>query len=349
MEDLNSISLFEKLQHDSEELRAFAALSSETKIEIMKAMGAVIGNGVVIEKNSLVIGKHLAIRENCTFKSGTIVLGNSIAIGPNCYFESNSRWSCNYINIERSFYCAEETRVGWGGEWGRQSTLEIGHNSFLGEQAMLNPGNGLTIGSEVAIGAGAKVYTHSFWNSILEGYSAIHAPVKIGNSIQIGANAVILPDSHIEDKVVVSANSLVNGHIRTGAIVAGVPGRAFSRRKEIVEDEISEEAKILLLTTLMETFCRDHELDFNQDSDRWSIKTKLGTISNDVELNPNIFVTLKTFKSNPPPVATTFDLESRMIYGETGNLTDLLREFLRKRGVRFIHDEWRYTFKDLDL
>jgi len=43
---------------------------------------------------------------------------------------------------------------------------------------------------------------------------------------------------------------------------------------------------------------------------------------------------------------TIFDLESRSVIGEESEVSDLLREFFRKRGIRFVNSHWRYKHKE---
>ena len=54
-------------------------------------------------------------------------------------------------------------------------------------------------------------------------------PVKIGNNVQIGANAVILPGITIGNNVVIGALSLVNRDIPSNVIAVGNPCKIIKR------------------------------------------------------------------------------------------------------------------------
>ncbi len=51
----------------------------------------------------------------------------------------------------------------------------------------------------------------------------MHAPVKIGDNVWVGARAVILPGVTIGNNVVVAAGSVVNRDVPDNVVVAGVP------------------------------------------------------------------------------------------------------------------------------
>jgi hypothetical protein len=46
---------------------------------------------------------------------------------------------------------------------------------------------------------------------------------------------------------------------------------------------------------------------------------------------------------DPPEGTAVLDLVARRIHGEGGEVLDAVREFCRKRGIRFEPGPWRYT------
>lgn len=47
--------------------------------------------------------------------------------------------------------------------------------------------------------------------------------IEIGNNVFIGSRSIILPDTKIEDNVIIGSGSLVRGKVAGGGIYAGVP------------------------------------------------------------------------------------------------------------------------------
>lgn len=82
----------------------------------------------------------------------------------------------------------------------------------------------ITIGDEAIVGYNTVILTHEFLTNQLR-----TGPVEIGKSVMIGANCTILPGVRIGDGATVSACSLVNRDVPSGAAVGGVPARLLSR------------------------------------------------------------------------------------------------------------------------
>jgi acetyltransferase-like isoleucine patch superfamily enzyme len=56
-------------------------------------------------------------------------------------------------------------------------------------------------------------------------------PTRIGNNVWIGAGAVILDASLIEDGAIITPNAVVSGHVPANAIMSGNPAKlVFTRR-----------------------------------------------------------------------------------------------------------------------
>ena len=78
------------------------------------------------------------------------------------------------------------------------------------------------IGKDSDIAANAVVNGHSAEKGIFR-----RGPVKIGNGVTIGQNAIIMPNVEIEDGVLIGANSLVlsGTTLKAGCTYLGVPAR----------------------------------------------------------------------------------------------------------------------------
>jgi galactoside O-acetyltransferase len=116
-------------------------------------------------------------------------------------------------------------------------TIKLGRCVHIGCNCTLIGGAGITIGDEVSLSPGVKIFSTTedvdsglLSNPQVDPRSMIAAPVLIGDRCVIGAGTVILPGSVIEDDVVVGALSLVRGRLESGRIFAGIPTRFLRSR-----------------------------------------------------------------------------------------------------------------------
>lgn len=76
----------------------------------------------------------------------------------------------------------------------------------------------ISVGDDTIIGFNTTILAHEY---LIEEYRLGH--VHIGNRVMIGANTTILPGVTIGDDAVVSAMTLVNRDVPSGAMVGGNP------------------------------------------------------------------------------------------------------------------------------
>jgi acetyltransferase-like isoleucine patch superfamily enzyme len=103
--------------------------------------------------------------------------------------------------------------------------VNVGSNTWIGPNVILDGSGGLSIGNNCAISAGVQIYTHdtvgrhtgnSFTGSMVE-------PVIIKSNTYIGPNTVISKGVEIGSNVIIGANSFVNKSIPDNVKVFGNP------------------------------------------------------------------------------------------------------------------------------
>ena len=99
----------------------------------------------------------------------------------------------------------------------------IGDRTMIDMNAVI--GAKAEIGKDCHIGAGAVIA------GILEPPSA--KPVTIGDSVLIGANAVVLEGIKVNNNAIVAAGSVVLEDVPDGMVVAGVPAKIIKRASEV--------------------------------------------------------------------------------------------------------------------
>ena len=119
----------------------------------------------------------------------------------------------------------------------RKLGAKIGTNcvvkpSMLGGEPWL-----ITIGNHVLLAGGVKLLTHdgSGW-CLRYGKKNMHmdmwGEITIGNNVYVGTNAIILPNVHITDNVIIGAGAVVSKDITEDGVYVGVPARRVKSFEE---------------------------------------------------------------------------------------------------------------------
>lgn len=109
-------------------------------------------------------------------------------------------------------------KIGSGG-WIGQGTL-LGNHPFL-----------LTVGNNVIISAGVKLLTHDTSFTVVGGKD-LAGEITIGDNIQIGENAVVLPGVTIGNDCIIGAGAVVTKDVPPGSVAAGVPAKVICSTAE---------------------------------------------------------------------------------------------------------------------
>lgn len=105
----------------------------------------------------------------------------------------------------------------------------------------------ITIGKNVEITAGVVFITHdgAAWSlrNIDEKYKTldVFGPIKIGDNVFIGNNAIILPGVTIGDNVVIGAGSVVTKSVPSNSVAAGNPCRVIRSISEYGERSLGKD------------------------------------------------------------------------------------------------------------
>lgn len=101
--------------------------------------------------------------------------------------------------------------------------VKVGKNTWVGPFTILDGSGGLEIGDNCNISAGSHVYSHDTVDRVIKNKEISKAPVKIGNNVYVGPNAVIAKGVTIGDYVVIGANSFVSKDIPSNSKGWGNP------------------------------------------------------------------------------------------------------------------------------
>lgn len=108
--------------------------------------------------------------------------------------------------------------------------IEIGEDSIIGEGAVLDGRDLLSIGDHVDIATEVMIY-NSQHDVNQENFIAINAPVKIEDYVFIGPRAIILAGVTVGRGAIVGAGAVVTKDVPPYAMVGGVPAKIIGERR----------------------------------------------------------------------------------------------------------------------
>lgn len=137
--------------------------------------------------------------------------------------------------VRKFFYTVAGIKIGKAGAihmWASfydPSNITIGDDTIIGERAVLDGREKLTIGSHVDIASEVMIYNgqHDIHD---ESFKAVFAPVVIEDYVFIGPRAIILPGVTIGKGAVVGAGAVVTKDVAPYAVVGGVPAKVIGER-----------------------------------------------------------------------------------------------------------------------
>jgi acetyltransferase-like isoleucine patch superfamily enzyme len=101
--------------------------------------------------------------------------------------------------------------------------IEIGPDALI-NAAMLHAKQEIRIGSDLRLGCGARIFDADL-HDLDSATPERSAPVRIGDRVWIGANALVLRGVSIGDDVVVGAGSVVSRDLPPRCLALGAPAR----------------------------------------------------------------------------------------------------------------------------
>ena len=102
------------------------------------------------------------------------------------------------------------------------ASLTIGNNAYINVNSMIVCHDNIEIGDDVQFGPNVQIYDHDHDYRAEGGVKAgkyKSSPVKIGDNVWIGANAVILRGTVIGDNCVIGAGTVVKGTFESGSVI----------------------------------------------------------------------------------------------------------------------------------
>lgn len=108
--------------------------------------------------------------------------------------------------------------------------IVVGENVTVNDGAYLNGLGGIEIGHNVSISALSMIVSTGLdMESFLVEKKHFRQKICIGDNVQIGAGAIILPGVKIGSNVIIGAGSIVTKNIENNSVVVGVPAKIIKK------------------------------------------------------------------------------------------------------------------------
>ncbi len=126
------------------------------------------------------------------------------------------------LYIEPPFYC----------DYGEN--IFFGNNVYMNVNCVVLDCAKITVGNNVMFGPGVQIYAASHplkaSERIVNGKIIdTSSPIRIGDDVWIGGNAIVLPGVTIGDNVVIGSGSVVTKDIPSGSLAVGSPCKVIKK------------------------------------------------------------------------------------------------------------------------
>ena len=262
------------------------------------------------------------IDDSVIFGDNVSIECEKVKIGKYSKIGSNVKIKCKELDVGDHLFMADGVEIGRGGCNGINSTVKIGKGVGIFENTVINPSEPVEIGDYCGIGADVMIWTHGAWLDITQGFPAEFGPVKVGDNVWLPARSIVLPNVTIGNNVVIGINSIINRSLPDGCFAVGSPCKVIKENvypKEINDTELGKMVRGILSDwmTLIQYKLEGFDPPTISTS-YYNKERKIKLILDDGE--------------------TIYDIVERTIEGGDNDIAEDLRDYLRRRGIKFFID-----------
>jgi acetyltransferase-like isoleucine patch superfamily enzyme len=273
-------------------------------------------------KNSFIKANHIDIHESVVIGDNVQIHCDSIKIGEFGKIGNDVKINCKSLEAGSWLFMWDRVEVGRGGCNGPNSNVKIGNHVGIFEGTIINPSESVEIGDDVGIGGEVMIWTHGAWLDVTKGFPSDFGPVKIGNNVWLPARCIVLPNVTIGDDSVIGIGSTINRNIPSGCLAAGSPCKIIKENcypKELNNEELQK--KVLEITN---NWCKLHR-DKN---------------ITDIEIDYDVSRKIITLKQGTDLIwFTHYNVSKKEMIGYTNEVSEDLRDYLRREGIKIYTDK----------
>ncbi|HLY56692.1 MAG TPA: hypothetical protein VKS60_14100 [Stellaceae bacterium] len=227
-------------------------------------------------------------------------------IGAGAVIRENAVIEGQRVVIGRDAFIGRSAWIGGGSCHDPVAELTAGDFLHLGWNCQINIARPVRIGHEVGLGVETKLFTHGAYLPAWDGFPAHWAGITLGDRVWL-PNAWVNPGVTIGSDVVVAAGSVVTRDLPAGCLAAGSP--AAVRRAGAFPRVLTAEERLALFDRIF-----SEAEAIGRCASGWTQEGEGG------------------FRLIG---GTVFDLDARRITGPADAFTEILRNQLRRNGIRF--------------
>ncbi len=264
-----------------------------------------VGKNLNLNVTNLIIGKNVSIGDNVSINCDTFEIGDNSILG------SNITISCKSFKSDEWLFMWDGVEVGRGGSYGPNSEVTIGKHVGIFENTIINPSDKVTIGDNVGIGSEVMIWTHGAWLDVMQGFPSDFGPVSIGKNVWLPARSIVLPNVKIGDNTVIGIGSIINKNIPAGSLAAGTPCKVL--KENVYPKQLSFEEKNNILTNIVGDYT---------------------TLLKYKKLDAKVYLKDGNIVLDRLKGITIFNPMAKIINGVEDNISEDLRDYLRRRGIK---------------
>lgn len=261
------------------------------------------------------------IHETANISEEAIIECERFTLGKHSYIGPGVKITCKEFYAGDYLWMPGNSEVGRGGCNGPNSIVEIGDNVGIFEGVVINPSESVSIGNDVGIGAECLIWTHGAWLDPLKGFPFSFEDVTIGNNVWLPARSIMLPGTNIGDNVVIGTGSIITQDIPSGSLAVGSPCKVI--KENHYPKNLSEQEKGRIVFGIVSKWQK--ELIRHK-----GIETKVASCQ--------VFGT-KIILHHQSGEETRFDCGTKTISGVENEVSEDLRDYLRRHGIRILSDK----------
>ena len=283
-----------------------------------------------IQANDVNIHPSVQIGENVEIICDKIKIDKFAKIG------NNVKIHCKSFEAGSWLYVCDDVEIGRGGCYGPNSNVKIGNHVGIFEKTIINPSESVEIGDDVGIGGEVMIWTHGAWLDITQGFPSDFGPVKIGNNVWLPARSIVLPNVTIGDNIVIGIGSVINRDLPSGCFAAGSPCKVINKECYPKILDMKDLTNIVLnilddWSKLLEDKNIDY-VDVSYDENKKRITLEQRKMSVIISKDGNS-------KNRKWREFTHFDVDKKEMTGLTNEVSEDLRDYLRRRGIKIYTDK----------